>query len=219
MSEKNRDADYNRLAETMQKIANEITRNFQLNNILPQMKAIQDTMSNLRTFPISEEVKAFIVEAKASENLSHEDFLNKYGEEIDICKTVGKAGWVVSEHSNPREIKEWYQLIVQGKDAEIIKYFDADDSNSLMCIRSSLSKSYVEAYSYRYYNKGMEAYDKEDYMTAAMYLVALLESRTNDYMNYPRKMSYSNKYSEKGFEQHLQKEFIKADSFFTKRFL
>ena len=66
MSEKNRDADYNRLAETMQKIANEITRNFQLNNILPQMKAIQDTMSNLRTFPISEEVKAFIVEAKAS---------------------------------------------------------------------------------------------------------------------------------------------------------
>lgn len=219
MSEKNRDADYNRLAETMQKIANEITRNFQLNNILPQMKAIQDTMSNLRTFPISEEVKAFIVEAKASENLSHEDFLNKYGEEIDICKTVGKAGWVVSEYSNPREIKEWYQLIVQGKDAEIIKYFDADDSNSLMCIRSSLSKSYVEAYSYRYYNKGMEAYDKEDYMTAAMYLVALLESRTNDYMNYPRKMSYSNKYSEKGFEQHLQKEFIKADSFFTKRFL
>ena len=219
MSEKNRDADYNRLAETMQKIANEITRNFQLNNILPQMKAIQDTMSNLRTFPISEEVKAFIFEAKASENLSHEDFLNKYGEEIDICKTVGKAGWVVSEHSNPREIKEWYQLIVQGKDAEIIEYFDADNSNSLRSIRSGLSKSYVEAPSCRYYNKGIEAYDKEDYMTAAMYLVALLESRTNDYMNYPRKMSYSKKYSEDGFEQHLKKVFVKTDSVFTKRFL
>ena len=54
MSEKNRDADYNRLAETMQKIANEITRNFQLNNILPQMKAIyKNQITSMTSLAIS----------------------------------------------------------------------------------------------------------------------------------------------------------------------
>ena len=32
-------------------------------------------------------------------------------------------------------------------------------------------------------------------------------------------MSYSKKYSEDGFEQHLKKVFVKTDSVFTKRFL
>lgn len=219
MNEKNRNIEYEQLAKKMQKVADEITRNFPLNNILPQMKIIQQKISNLRMFPISEELQTFILEAKASENLSHEDFMNKYGTEIDLCKTVGKAGWVVSQHSNPREIKEWYQLVIQGKESDIVDYFDANANNILNKIKNNLSNTYIEMSNCRYYNKGMEAYDREDYMTAAMYLVALLEARINDYMNYPRKMSYSKKYSKDGFEQHLKKEFLKANSFFTKRFL
>lgn len=210
---------YKQLAGKMQKIVNEFANNFQIDSIFPQMKAMLDSMQSLTIFPLSEKTIAFIEEAKASENLSHEDFLDKYGEEIDICKTVGQAGWVVSEHSNPRKIKEWYQLIVQGKAKEIVDYFDTDDNHTLKAIRNSLSVCYVEAHSCRYYNKGIKAYDEEDYMTSAMYLVALLESRINDYMNYPRKTPYSKKYSEKGFEQHLSQEFLKTNSFFTKRFL
>lgn len=219
MSEKNINEQYKQLAGKMQKIANEFANNFHIDSIFPQMKTVFDSMSSLTIFPLSEKTMAFIEEAKASENLSHEDFLNKYGEEIDICKAVGQAGWVVSEHSNPRKIKEWYQLIVQGKEKEIADYFDTDKGHTLKTIRNSLSLCYVEAHSCRYYNKGIEAYDKGDYMTAAMYLVALLESRINDYMNYPRNTPYSKKYSDKGFEQHLSQEFLKTNSFFTKRFL
>lgn len=208
-----------KLVEKIQKIENEIAKNFQIDSMFPQISAMFDSMLNLSIFSISEEVSTFIAEAKASENLSHEEFLNKYGEEIDICKAVGKAGWVVSEHSNPRKIKEWYQLVVQGRTSEIVDYFDADHNQTLKNIRNKLSECYVETYSCRYYNKGIEAYDKEDYMTAAMYLVALLESRINDYMNYPHRTPYSKKYSVEGFEQHLNQEFLKVNSFFTKRFL
>lgn len=78
------------------------------------MATMLDSMSNLSIFSISEEVSIFIAETMASENLLHEEFLNKYEEEIDICKAVRKAGWVVSEPLNPRKIKEGYQFVVQG---------------------------------------------------------------------------------------------------------
>lgn len=47
-----------------------------------------------------------------SESLSEEDFKMKYGEEIQVCKTLGLNGWVVSRHATPREIQEWYNAIV-----------------------------------------------------------------------------------------------------------
>ena len=219
MREENMNEKYKQMIVKMQQIANEFANNFHMDSVFPQMKTVLDSVPSLTIFPLSEKTIAFIEEAKASENLSHEDFLDKYGEEIDICKEVGQAGWVVSEHSNPRKIKEWHQLIAQGREKEIVDYFDADNGHTLKAIRNNLLLCYVEAHSRRYYNKGIEAYDKGDYMTAAMYLVALLESRINDYMNYPRRTPYSKKYSDKGFEQHLSQEFLKTNSFFTKRFL
>ena len=219
MIEQNERERYDKLVEKMQKVAKNITNNFQLDFIYPQMKEMLDSMANLSIFSISEEVSTFIVEAKTSENLSHEEFLDEYGEEIDICKAVGRAGWVVSEHSNPRKIKEWYQLVVQGKESQIIDYFDASNSQILKDIRNHLSKCYIVPPKCRYYSKGIDAYDKEDYMTAAMYLVALLESRIGDYMDYPQKTPNSKKYSDEGFKQHLNQEFLKINSFITKRFL
>lgn len=175
MCEENMNEKYKQIVEKMQQIANEFANNFYMDNVFPQMKAVLDSMPSLTIFPLSEKTIAFIEEAKASENLSHEDFLDKYGEEIDICKEVGQAGWVVSEHSNPRKIKEWHQLMAQRREKEIVDYFDADNGHTLKAIRNNLSLCYVEAHSRRYYNKG--------------------------------------------FEQHLSQEFLKTNSFFTKRFL
>lgn len=56
-------------------------------------------------------------------------------------------------------------------------------------------------------------------MTSAMYLVAVIEARTNALMNYHKGTRYKQKYSMEGFEDHLQTEFGRIDSFFTKRFL
>lgn len=40
-----------------------------------------------------------------------------------------------------------------------------------------------------------------------MYLVAVIEARTNELMNYPKGTRYKQKYSMEGFEDHLQVEF------------
>lgn len=44
-------------------------------------------------------------------------------------------------------------------------------------------------------------------MISAMYLVAVIEARTNELMNYPKGTRYKQKYSTEGFEDHLQIEF------------
>lgn len=56
-------------------------------------------------------------------------------------------------------------------------------------------------------------------MTSAMYLVALIEERTKKLMKFSQGKRYREKYSKKAFKEHLQSEFGKTKSFFTKRFL
>ena len=64
------------------------------------------------SFQLSEKVREFIRETKESESLSEEEFEKKYGGEFEICKTLGEHGWVVSEHSNPKYIKNWYKALI-----------------------------------------------------------------------------------------------------------
>lgn len=46
----------------------------------------------------------------------------------------------------------------------------------------------------------MQAFENEDYMTAAMYLLALLDNRVNELVDFPnQRMSYRVKYSNDGF--------------------
>ena len=44
------------------------------------------------SFGLSDETRAFIAESKASENLSEEDFEEKYGEEIRVSEMLGLSG-------------------------------------------------------------------------------------------------------------------------------
>lgn len=72
-------------------------------------------------------MKNFIAETKESEKLSQTDFEEKYSYEMEVCKKLGRAGWVISEHSNPREIKEWYEFLSSREDNKIISYFEGDN--------------------------------------------------------------------------------------------
>ena len=147
------------------------------------------------------------------------DFEAKYSYEMNACEQLGNAGWVVSEYSNPREVEEWYEFLFAGECEKIITYFEDENACILTDIIQRLRQYYNKEPSQRYFSKAKHFFEQEDYMTSAMYLVALLEARTNKFMSFPKHASYSVKYSEKGFENHLQKEFSKADDFFTKRFL
>lgn len=181
-------------------------------------KRLQNAVENVSFDFLTEEMKKYIEETKANENLSQGEFEDKYPYEIEVCKKLGSAGWVVSEHSNPRKISEWYELLMNGDEKEIITYFEEDNGYILGNIFRSLENQY-ELSDKIYFTKAKEFFNKDDYMTSAMYLVALIEARTNKLMQYSRGTKYSQKYSIEGFEKHLATEFEISSSFFTKRFL
>lgn len=167
----------------------------------------------------SEELRDFVDETKESEKLSQMEFEKKYLFEMNVCKQLGNAGWVISEHSNPRKIKEWYSFLRSGEPEKIETYFEGENEHVIIAIIQGLGKKYHQAPYKNYFSKAKLFWEQGDYMTSAMYLVALIDVRTNKVMKFPRGIKYSEKYSEKGFKNHLYSEFGKANSFFRKRFL
>lgn len=179
----------------------------------------QNRVENLRTLVLTEDMKCFIEETKKDEMLSQEAFEEKYSYEMEICRKLGHAGWVVSNHSNPREVKEWNTLLSDDREWEITTYFEGDNGNILENIFRELEAKYSENPNKRYFNKGKCFFEEKDYMTSAMYIVALIEERTNQFMKFPKRMSYAEKYSSDGFKKHIQEEFENTESIFTKRYL
>lgn len=180
---------------------------------------LQNRVKNLPSLALDEEVKCFIEETKEDEGLSQEEFKEKYSYEMDVCRKLGRAGWVVSNHSNPREVKEWNTLLSENRELEIISYFEGENGHILENIFRELEVRYSENPNKRYFNRGKYFFEEKDYMTSAMYLVALIEERTNQFMKFPKRMSYAKKYSSEGFKEHIQEEFENTESIFTKRYL
>lgn len=171
-----------------------------------------------QTFQLSEEMKGFIQAVKESESLSEEEFEKKYGEEFEVCRTLGEHGWVVSGHSNPRYIKNWYKALIEDRIEEIIYFFEKDEGRVIKSITVSLGRKYNDPVNRNYYSRGIKAFQDNDYMTSAMYLVGLLETRVNALVQFPPRMKYREKFSDKGFVDVKQKKFAESNSFFAKRF-
>ena len=170
------------------------------------------------SFQLSEDVKEFIQEAKESENLSEEEFEKKYGSEFEVCKILGEHGWVVSGHSNPRYIKNWYKALIEGEPDKIVFFFEEDDDRVIKNITDTLERKYNDPVNRNYYSRGIKAVQDNDYMTCAMYLVGLLEARVNALVQFPPRTKYREKFSDKGFVDVKQEQFAESSSFFTKRY-
>ena len=170
------------------------------------------------SFQLSEDVKEFIQEAKESENLSEEEFEKKYGSEFEVCKILGEHGWVVSGHSNPRYIKNWYKALIEGEPDKIVCFFEEDDDRIIKNITDTLERKYNDPVNRNYYSRGIKAFQDNDYMTCAMYLVGLLEARVNALVQFPPRTKYREKFSDKGFVDVKQEQFAESSSFFTKRY-
>lgn len=167
---------------------------------------------------LSEDMKRFVEEVKESEKLSQSEFEEKYAHEIEICSRLGNAGWVISEHINSSIIKAWYKLLCDRREREIVRWFEEDNGWKLSNILKSFENKY-EGSNQIYFEKAKCYFTIEDYMTSAMYLVALIEARVASFIKYPPRVSNSIKYSVEGFGEHLANEFTKNSSFFAKRFL
>lgn len=170
------------------------------------------------SFQLSEDVKEFIQEAKESENLSEEEFEKKYGNEFEVCKILGEHGWVVSGHSNPRYIKNWYKALIEGEPDKIVCFFEEEDDRVIKNITDTLERKYNDPVNRNYYSRGIKAFQDNDYMTCAMYLVGLLEARVNALVQFPPRTKYREKFSDKGFVDVKQEQFAESSSFFTKRY-
>lgn len=170
------------------------------------------------SFQLSEEVREFIRETKESENLSEEEFEKRYGAEFEICKTLGEHGWVVSGHSNPKYIKNWYKALIDEEPEKITDFFETDECRVIKNIVNTLDTKYDDPANKNYYSRGIKAFGDKDYMTSAMYLVGLLETRVNTLVHFQPNTKYREKFSNEGFAEMKKKQFAGTDSFFTKRY-
>ena len=195
-------------------------KNERLNATLKQFSSVlKNATENISFQFLDDDIKSFIVETKESEKISQTEFEEKYSYEMEVCKKLGRAGWIVSEHTNPRVVKEWYNFLSSQDDIKISSYFEGNNGYILDNIFKKLGHKYCDNPHQRYFSKAKYYFEQKDYMTSAMYLVAMIETRTNELMNYPKGTRYKQKYSIDGFAEHLQEEFNNIDSFFAKRFL
>lgn len=103
------------MANLMKEFVKSVDDNFdkkQIQNLTASLQqfslALKKATENISLNFFTEEMQNYIAEMKESEKLSQSEFEAKYSYEIEVCKKLGRAGWVVSEHSNPRKVKEWY---------------------------------------------------------------------------------------------------------------
>lgn len=177
-----------------------LNRPTEIKSQMKELSRVAEQLSEvIPSFQLSEEVRKFIQEAKESESLSEEEFEKRYGEEFEVCKVLESNGWVVSGHSNPRYIKNWYKALIEGEPDKIISFFEEDDGRVIKNITATLEQKYDDPVNKNYYSRGMRAFQNNDYMTSAMYLVGLLEARVNALVQFPPRTKYKEKYSDKGF--------------------
>ena len=177
----------------------------ELSNKLSEWKNSLNNMPGLLKF--AEMLKNYQQEVRVTEGLTEAEFEEKYRSEIEWSEKFGKNGWVISEHSNPADIRNWEQLLREGE-AKVAEFFDGEDIVILDVIIEGLQEKYVSDETQLYFKNGMQAFENEDYMTAAMYLLALLDNRVNKLVDFPNQhMSYKVKYSNSGFANQMAEDF------------
>ena len=102
-------------------ISPEVLAKFQeLSNKLSEWKNSLNNMPGLLKF--AEMLKNYQQEVRVTEGLTEAEFEEKYRFEIEWSEKFGKNGWVISEHSNPADIKNWEQLLREGE-AKVARVF------------------------------------------------------------------------------------------------
>ena len=137
---------------------------------------------------MSEEFKEYVKVVKKAENLTEKEFERRFNAEYEKNWELGEHGWIPSEHSNPRIIQMRYQYLHDSPQM-ILKFFEEDSCRVLNEIRSTLSRYYLERPYVLYYQNGIDAFDRNEYMTTAMYWTILLENRVANLVEFPEKVN------------------------------
>lgn len=199
-----------KLYENVRKVYTEISPETlaRFNEINKRLNQWKSSISNLPGFQkMTEVLKNYEKEVRENENLSETEFEEKYKKQISLSKKLGRNGWVITQYTNPAGIEQWKELLDEGK-AGIQVLFDGDDFPILVNIEEELRKKYVTGAAQKYFSKGMEAFENNDYMSSAMYLLGLLDYRMSQLVEFPdRYMKNKEKYSDVGFANQKTGDF------------
>ena len=190
----------------------------ELSDKLNEWKNSLNNMPGLLKF--AEMLQNYQREVRENEDLSEAEFEEKYRTEIEWSEKFGKNGWVISEHSNPADIKNWEQLLCVGE-AKVAEFFDGENIVVLDVIIEGLQEKYVSDETQLYFKNAIQAFENDEYMTAAMYLFSLLDNRVSKLVDFPNKrMKNKDKYSNEGFvnqkAEHFR-EFTEKRGFMSKK--
>nr|DAQ63043.1 MAG TPA: hypothetical protein [Caudoviricetes sp.] len=203
------------------KLAQQIT-SFQNTGI--NFNVLQERLnSGLLLVSMSEELREYTRIVNETVGISEEEFETRYSAELERSRELGRNGWIPSEHGNPRDFAKWYQWVKESPE-KIIEFFEEDDERVIKSIKEKLSDIYVEAPYSLYYQNGIAAFERQDYMTTALYLTILFEVRISNLVDFPKRnadnkrLTYVDKYSEYGFSIQKKKDYVNSKSFLEKRY-
>ena len=196
----------------------------EINRMGQQLSQLNELCSsNLVELGVSEKFRDYIQIVKESEGLTEQEFEEKFSLELERSKKLGQHGWVPSEYGGSHDFSEWAKWVEECPE-KILEFFEEDDYNVLNKIIETLSNIYVELPYKTYYEKGLYYFKMEDYMTAAMYWIILMEIRISNLVDFPehgrkrKYLPYDDKYSEYGFSIQRRNDFQEKTGFQTKRF-
>ena len=100
------------IAKKQQELYKNVTRAISL-EALAKFQELSDKLNewknSLNNMPgllkLAEMLKNYQQEVRETEGLTEAEFEEKYRSEIEWSEKFGKNGWVISEHSNPADIK------------------------------------------------------------------------------------------------------------------
>lgn len=188
-----------------------------LNKItLPSFDAMTKVMAeNLSKF--AESIEPITKQIEEDKKLNKNQLIEKYRNNFNRSLLLGENGWVASPHINPSEFEEWLEH-VENDNYIINNYFDGT-YNITNTIITELNKLYKNNKINFYFEKANHYFDIEEYTTAAFFLFGILDNRVNKILDFGDKKRNKTKYSLKGFDIQINKEFSLNKEHMQKRYI
>lgn len=162
-------------------------------------------------------VEPIIKQIEEDQKLTKEELINKYKSRIENNTLLGKNGWVTSPHTNQEILQKWINSIKQKDESVIINFFDGN-SGIINEIMQSLRKDYCQCDNKAYFEKAYSFFYSGDYFSCSFYLLALLDERINKTLDFGDKRKYKNKYTFKGIDPQINKEFLTKNSSISRKY-
>ncbi len=211
--------------EKAYKIANKIQREYLDNSYIENIQnALQVAISQIKSIVLKDMpgldvmwlyARNYIERAEEDAKLTQEQFEAKYKERIEISRSLGRKGWVISPYFSGNDFEKWVAMLAGGEE-EYLSYFIGGEFNYVNQMFEELEQAFIDSSMMQYFDSGRKSYETGNYMAAAMCWMTILESKTNEYIVFPpisqsgkKRLSYADKFSEYGLSIQKQIEFKK----------